>query len=217
MKKILITILSLLVVGSSAMAQNYEKAREERKQFFVFGPKAGLSMPYQNIVTNTTNIKSLLGGPNLGVQVGGYLRGSLPIKRTPVVLYLQMDILWGMDFYMGSGQSAFSGVVNVPLMIGGGYKLNKDITLRGAWGPTYTINCVECANTSFKDVNNAYQNEVADLIRRDPWGWNADLGVDYKNWTIDLRYQNQFRSREYNYIADETRFISFGLVLGYRF
>lgn len=61
MKKILITILALLAVASSAVAQNYEKAREERKQYFVFGPKAGLSMPYQNVVTNTTDIKSQIG------------------------------------------------------------------------------------------------------------------------------------------------------------
>lgn len=217
MKKILFTILALLAVAMSASAQNYEKAREERKQYFVFGPKAGISMPYQNIVTNTSDIKALLGAPNLGVQVGGYLRGLLPIKRTPVVLYIQLDALWGMDFYMGAGQSAFSGVVNIPLLIGGGYKLNKSITLRGSWGPSYTINCVEKANTTFKDTNNAYQNEVADLIRRDPWGWTGDIGADIKNWSIDLRYQNQFRSREYNRIADETRFISYGLTVGYRF
>ena len=107
--------------------------------------------------------------------------------------------------------------MNLPLLIGGGYKLNKDITLRGAWGPTYTINCVEKANTNFKGADNGYQSEVADLIRRDPWGWTGDIGADIKNWSIDLRYQNQFRSREYNRIADETRFISYGITVGYRF
>ncbi|MBQ1214674.1 MAG: outer membrane beta-barrel protein [Tidjanibacter sp.] len=217
MKKILITILALLAVASSAVAQNYEKAREERKQYFVFGPKAGLSMPYQNVVTNTTDIKSLLWAPNVGIQLGGYLRGVLPIKRTPVVLYMQLDALWAMDIYAGSGQSAFSGVVNMPLLIGGGYKLSKTITLRGGWGPSYTINCVEKANTNFKGTDNGYQSEVADLIRRDPWGWTGDIGADIKNWSVDLRLQNQFRSREYKRIADETRFISYGITVGYRF
>ena len=83
---------------------------------------------------------------------------------------------------------------------------------------SYTINIYTTANTAFKDADDKYQKEVAEMLNRDPWGWAADLGMDWNSWTIDLRYMNQFRSLEnFVRIADETRFISYGITVGYRF
>ena len=215
-KKIIITLVALLVAATS-FAQSGKSSKEIRQQHFVFGPKAGISMPYQHIVTNTTDLKALLGGPNLGVQLGGFMRGTLPLKKSPFSLHAQLELTWAMDFYFGGGSTASAGCVNIPLTLGGGYKLNDNTTLRLGWGPTYTFNAYTTANTAFKDTDNAYQDEVKGMLNRDPWGWSADLGVDYKMWTIDLRYQNQFRSQEIIRIADEYRFISVGLTVGYKF
>lgn len=213
---VIVVVLSALA-ANTALAQSGRSAKEIRQDNFVFGPKVGVSLPYQNIVTNTTAIQEMLAGANFGYQLGGYIRGILPFKKNKLSLYAQLDATWAMDFYFGGGGNGSAGYFNFPLMIGGGYKLTKDVTLRAAWGPTYTINIYTTANTLFKDVDDRYQNEVAEILRRDPWGWAADLGADWKNWTIDLRYMNQFRSRDYNRIADETRYISWGLTVGYRF
>lgn len=219
MKKFIISIVALLTLVGNVAAQenNYDKAIAERRQYFIFGPKAGICSPYQNAITNTTDIKALLNGVNTGVQMGGFLRGMLPIKRTNIVLYAQLDATYAMDFYYGGGSSAMSGVLNFPIMVGGGYRFSNGIFLRGGWGGTWTANLFSTANTTYKGVDNDYQSEVASMINRDPWGWVADIGVDYKRWTIDLRYMNQFRSRDYTRIVDEVRYISFGLSVGYLF
>lgn len=218
MSKRIFCVVMVALLSTAAFAQSGRSAKEIRQDNFVFGPKVGISMPYQNIVTNTTALSSMLGAANLGYQLGGYMRGILPIKKSKFSLYMQLDATWANDFYFGGGGNASAGCFNFPLMLGGGYKLSKDVTLRAAWGPTYTINIYTTANTAFKDADNKYQKEVAEMLNRDPWGWAADLGMDWKCWTIDLRYMNQFRSLEnFIRIADETRYISIGLTVGYRF
>lgn len=218
MSKRIFCVVMVALLSTAAFAQSGRSAKEIRQDNFIFGPKVGISMPYQNIVTNTSALSSMLGAPNLGYQLGGYMRGILPIKKSMFSLYMQLDATWANDFYFGGGGNASAGCFNFPLMIGGGYKLSKDVTLRAAWGPTYTINIYTTANTAFKDADDKYQKEVAEMLNRDPWGWAADLGMDWKSWTIDLRYMNQFRSLEnFVRIADETRYISVGLTVGYRF
>lgn len=215
MSRRIFCVVMVVLLASASFAQSGRSAKEIRQDNFVFGPKVGISMPYQHIVTNTTALREMVGGANLGVQLGGYMRGILPFKKSKFLLYMQLDATWAMDFYFGGGGNASAGCFNFPLMVGGGYKLSKDITLRAAWGPTYTVNIYNTANPAFKEE--AYRKEVAELLRRDPWGWAADLGTDWKNWTIDLRYMNQFRSLDFIRIADATRYISIGLTVGYRF
>ncbi len=216
MAKRIITTLLALVLATATFAQSGKSAKEIRQQNFIFGPKVGLSMPYQHLVSNTEALHSLLGGPNVGLQLGGYMRGILPLKKG-FSLYGQLDASWDMDFYFGGGQSASAGNFTFPLVIGGGYKLQSGINLRVGVGPTYTVNIYQSANTSFKDTDNAYQNIVADMLSRDPWGWTGVIGADYKNWLLDVRYMNQFRSKDIFRVADEYRYISIGLTLGYRF
>lgn len=216
MAKRIITTLLALVLATATFAQSGKSAKEIRQQNFIFGPKVGLSMPYQHLVSNTEALHSLLGGPNVGLQLGGYMRGILPLKKG-FSLYGQLDASWDMDFYFGGGQSASAGNFTFPLVIGGGYKLHSGINLRVGVGPTYTVNIYQSANTAFKDTNNAYQNIVADMLSRDPWGWTGVIGADYKNWLLDVRYMNQFRSKDIFRVADEYRYISIGLTLGYRF
>lgn len=217
MTKKIFCALIVVLLSTAAFGQSGKSAKEIRQQNFIFGPKAGLSVPYQNIVSNTTAICDMLQGPNLGVQLGGYMRGIIPLKKSKVMLYAQLEALWDMDFYFGGGGNASAGYFNIPLMVGGGYKLSNDLTLRAAFGPTYTINIYSTANPAFKGEDDKYADDIAELISRDPWGWAADLGVDWKNWTVDLRYINQFKSHFYTRLADETRYISWGLVVGYRF
>ena len=218
-KRILCVVMAvaLSIVSTSAFAQSGRSAKEIRQDNFVYGPKVGISSPYQNIISNTTALNDMLGGMNFGYQVGGYMRGIIPFKKIHLSLYAQVEALWAMDFYFGEGGTASAGYFNFPLMIGAGYKLGKDITLRAAWGPTYTVNIYTSANTVFKDTDNAYQTEVAEMLNRDPWGWAADLGVDWKTWTVALRYINQFESHDVAHIVDETRYISWGITVGYRF
>lgn len=218
MKKIIISALFVLTALFSAEAQSGKSSKEIRQQYFVCGPRVGLSSPTQHAQTNTTNLDAMLNGLNAGVQLGGYLRGMLPIKKTGVVLYAQLDAVWAMDWYIGKGDNnALAGCFNFPLIIGGGYKFSNGLFLRGGWGPTWTGNIFATANTSFKDTDNAYQNAVADMLDRDPWGHCSEIGVDWKEWTIDLRYHNQFRSIDYTRLADDVRFISWGIAVGYRF
>ena len=206
-KRILCVVMAvaLSLVATSAFAQSGRSAKEIRQDNFVYGPKVGISSPYQNIISNTTALNDMLGGMNFGYQLGGYMRGIIPFKKIPLSVYAQLEAAWAMDFYFGKGGTASAGCFNFPLMVGAGYKLGKDITLRGAWGPTYTVNIY------------TYQNEVAEMLNRDPWGWAADLGVDWKTWTVALRYMNQFQSHDVAHIVDETRYISWGLTVGYRF
>jgi hypothetical protein len=216
-KKIVLTLLAALLAMGTISAQSGKSAKEVRQQNFVFGPRVGLSTPYQNVVTNTTALSDMIGGANLGVQLGGYIRGMLPLKKSKFLLYGQLDASWAMDFYFGGGGNASAGYFNFPVVLGGGYWLRSDLMLRAGWGPNYSINVYSCANTLFGKSDKGYQTEVGSMLERDPWGWVAEVGADYKNWTLDLRYVNQFRSREYPHIADETRYISWGLTLGYRF
>ena len=145
-KKIAIALLATLLAVGSLSAQSGKSAKEIRQQNFIFGPKVGLSSPYQNVVTNTEALSQMLGGPNLGVQLGGYLRGMLPFKKIPVVLYAQLDGYWAMDFYFGGGGNASAGCFNFPLIVGGGYKFPNGLYLRGGWGPTWTGNIFTTAN-----------------------------------------------------------------------
>jgi len=215
MKRTIITWFTVLVASLSLQAQQ-NSADQERKQYFVFGPKIGLSVPNQNAVTNTVAMDNLLNGFNTGIQVGGYMRGMIPIRNI-VVLYAQLDALYATDLYWGKGDRASSGCFNFPLTIGAGYKFKNGILLRGGGGPTYTINMYQTANTAYKGTSNSYQKKVAYLLRRDPWGFAIDLGADYKNWAIDLRFMNQFRSLPVARIADEKRYVSWGVTLGYKF
>lgn len=222
MKKVIIGILTALVTIGSAVAQenNYDKAIAERRQHFIYGPKVGLCSPYQNAITNNKDLKALLNGINSGLQLGGYMRGMLPIKHTPVVLYAQLDATFAMDLYFGGGSTALAGALNFPILIGGGYKLPNGMLLRGAWGPTYTVNLFSTANTAYKDTNNnnAFQSNVATAIERDPWGWAADIGVDWGRWSVEVRYMNQFRNKEeFPRLLDQNRYISWGLTVGYIF
>lgn len=216
MTKKIVTLLVAIALSGSLMAQSGKSAKEIRQQNFIFGPKVGLSMPYQNIVTNTVALRQMLYGPNVGVQLGGYMRGIIPLKNSKFSLYGQLDATWAMDFYIGGGGNASAGCFNFPVTLGVGYRLGDNLNLRAAWGPTYTINIYTTANPGY-NKDEAYNEAVAGMLNRDPWGWVADLGVDWKDWTIDLRYMNQFRSLDYTRIADETRFISVGLTVGYRF
>lgn len=215
-KKIIITLLAAMMATAS-FAQSGKSAKEVRKENFVYGPKVGLSMPYQHIVTNTADLNSLLGGPNLGVQLGGYIRGIAPFGKSKFSFYGQLEATWAMDFYFGGGGNAQAGCFNFPLLVGGGYTLNNDLTFRVGLGPTYTVNMYNLANPAFKDVDGAYADKVAEMTERNPWGWTVDLGADYKDWTVALRYMNQFASKDIFRIADEYRFISVGLTIGYRF
>ena len=122
MKKIIISALFILTALFSAEAQSGKSAKEIRQQYFVCGPRVGLSSPTQHAQTNTTNLDAMLNGLNAGVQLGGYLRGMLPIKKTGVVLYAQLDAVWAMDWYIGkNSNNALAGCFNFPLIIGGGY------------------------------------------------------------------------------------------------
>ena len=215
MKKIIISALFVLAAIFSAEAQSGKSAKEIRQQYFVCGPRVGLSSPTQHAQTNTTTIDNMLNGVNLGVQMGGYLRGMLPIKKTGVVLYAQLDAVWAMDWYASKNANALAGCFNLPLIIGGGYKFDNGLYLRGGWGPTWTANIFEGADLNTTDTD--YEKDVAELLKRDPWGHAAEIGLDWKNWTLDLRYHNQFRSLDYTRIADDVRFISWGLAVGYRF
>lgn len=217
MKKILISALFVLAALCSANAQSGKSAKEIRQQYFIFGPRIGLSSPSQNALTNTTALDQMLNGVNAGVQLGGYLRGMLPIKKTGVVLYAQLDAVWAMDWYIGKGNHALAGCFHLPLIVGGGYKFSNGLFLRGGWGPTWTGNVFESANLAFKDTDNVYQTDVANMLPRDPWGHTAEIGVDWKDWTFDVRYINQFRSHDYTRLADGVRYISWGLTVGYRF
>lgn len=216
MKKIFIALLAV-VLSTAAFGQSGKSAKEVRQQNFIFGPKVGLSMPYQHLVSNTEALHSLLGGPNVGLQLGGYMRGIIPFKKSKFSLYGQLEASWDMDFYFGAGQSASAGYFSFPLLVGAGYKLQDNLNLRLGAGPTYTANVYQVANTTFKGEENDYQTAVAGMLSRDPWGWTAAVGVDYKNWTADVRYINQYRSLDVTRIADEYRYISWGLTVGYRF
>lgn len=215
-KKIFSTLL-VLILATAAFGQSGKSAKEIRQQNFVYGPKVGLTSPYQYIVSNTTAITDMLRGANLGIQMGGYMRGIIPLKKTKFSLHAQLDAMWVMDFYFGGGGNASTGCFNFPLTIGAGYKVSDNLTLRISGGASYSINLYSTANTAFKGEDDKYQTEVAEMIKRDPWGWVVDLGADWKNWTFDVRYMNQFKSHKYTRIADEIRYTSLGLVVGYRF
>ena len=68
MKKLIVTLVALLVATTALVAQSGKSAKEVRQQHFIYGPTIGLSLPYQHSVTNTTDLKSLLGGPNMGIS-----------------------------------------------------------------------------------------------------------------------------------------------------
>lgn len=217
MKRIIISALFILSALVAANAQSGKSAKEIRQQYFVFGPRVGLSAPTLHASTNTVELDKMYNGMNVGLQLGGYMRGMLPIKKSNVVLYAQLDAVWAMDYYIGGKSNALAGCFNIPLIVGGGYKFSNGIFLRGGWGPTWTGNIFGVADTAFKDENNAYQSAVADTLNRDPWGHSAEVGIDWQDWTIDLRYMNQFRSHDYTRLADNMRYISWGLTVGYRF
>ncbi len=205
------------MLSIAAYGQSGKSAKEVRQQNFVFGPKVSLYSPMQNAVSNTTAITSMINGLNPGLQLGGYMRGILPFKKSPILLYTEFELGWAMDFYVGGGGSASAGCVTAPLTIGGGYRLNPHTTLRIGGGASYNIDVYSTANTVFKGENDKYENDVADLIVREPWGWLVNVGVDWKYWTIDLRYRNQFKSKNVARLVDDARFSSIGLSVGYRF
>lgn len=217
MTKKIFCALMVVILSTAAFAQSGKSAKEVRQQNFIFGPKVGLASPYQNIVSNTEALNQMLGFPNLGVQLGSYMRGMIPFKKSKLMLYGQLEASWAMDFYLGKGNHASAGCFNFPLMAGAGYRVSDNLTLRMGGGATYTINIYTSANLAFKDVDNKYQTEVAEMLNRNHWGWVVDMGADWKDWTFDVRYMNQFKSEHYTRIADEIRYISIGLTVGYRF
>ena len=72
-KRILCVVMAvaLSIVSTSAFAQSGRSAKEIRQDNFVYGPKVGISSPYQNIISNTTALNDMLGGMNFGYQLGG--------------------------------------------------------------------------------------------------------------------------------------------------
>lgn len=49
MKKIIAILVALISTTTIMVAQSGKSSKEIRQQYFVFGPTAGLSMPYQQI------------------------------------------------------------------------------------------------------------------------------------------------------------------------
>lgn len=215
-KKIFCAIMAVML-STIAFGQSGKSAKEVRQQNFVFGPKVSLYSPMQNAVSNTTAITDMINGLNPGIQMGGYMRGIIPFKKSKFLLYAQLEAAWAMDFYVGGGGNASEGVVYIPLTLGCGYKLTSDITLRIDGGAGYNINCYNTANPSFKGENDKYAKDLAELIVREPWGWLVNVGADWKDWVFDIRYQNQFKSKSTTRMADEARFSSIGIVVGYKF
>ena len=207
----------VVVLSTAAFGQSGKSAKEVRQQNFIFGPKVSLYSPMQNAVSNTTAITDMINGLNPGLQLGGYMRGILPFKKSNFMLYTELELNWAMDFYVGGGGNASVGCVYLPLTIGGGYKLNPTTTIRISGGASYNINCYNYANPAFKGEDDTYASDLADMITREPWGWLANIGVDWKDWIIDIRYQNQFKPKKATRIADDARFSSIGIVVGYRF
>lgn len=207
----------VVVLSTAAFGQSGKSAKEIRQQHFVYGPKASLYSPMQNAVSNTVAITDMINGLNPGVQVGGFMRGMLPLKKSKWMLYAQLEAAWAMDFYVGGGGVATEGCVYIPLTIGCGYKLTPEITLRLDGGVGYNINTYSTANLAFKGEDDKYESDVADLILREPWGWLVNIGADWKMWTLDVRYQNQFAPKSVTRLVDDARFSSLGIVVGYKF
>lgn len=212
-RRLFISIIALLIASAALDAQT-TNSKSTRRKYFEFGPKIGLSAPTLNMVTNTTELKDLFNGLNTGFQVGGFARGMLPVWRG-ITLYMQTDALFALDLYYGEqGARASSTSFNFPIQLGGGYRFKNGTFVRGGWGVVFCVNVSQNAKTVYE----GYIPALERMLRRDTVGHVADLGIDFKNLSVDLRYMNQFRSiDDWPRVADESRYISWGLTVGYRF
>lgn len=224
MKKLTITILLLLSAASAAMAQSVVtrgyKGDVVRKADYMpavqYGPRIGLNINTQLAATNTESLQNILNGAvtNPGIELGGFARFNLLRKK--LVIYLQPEAMFTLDSYFGKGsESAMVTGFDFMTRLGLGYRLTNDFMVRSDFTPVFGVNTGGYVDTTYD--GEGYRAAVKSLMRKEECGWRVNLGADYKKWTMDLHYNNQFKSKRKTLIVEEMRHTQWGFTVGYLF
>lgn len=180
MKKLFLLFAGLLL-ALSVQAQGIE-----------FGPKAGLSMNFNNFKDQIKNDNfSLKDEKNrLGYQVGAWARVGL------LGLYIQPEVLFSRsssEVTLADPQAALETVIktkynrlDIPVLVG--MRFLKLVRINA--GPLFTTQLSN--DVKFTDPKGTFADIKADVKKDLTVGLQAGAGLDISRLSLDVRYQTYF-------------------------
>lgn len=171
MKKLLITLIALFICGASYA------------QFFMLGPRVGLSSSKTNINETIDGIRYNTGEATVGFHAGLFSRITIGS------VYLQPELL----FTSSGGEIELNGntgrqirkyeynKLDVPVMLG--YKLSKVFRIQA--GPVASLllqaDAKDGLGDAYRDVKDNYEDSTI--------GYQVGVGLDIWRILLDLKYE----------------------------
>lgn len=174
--KSLMTVFLLTGIFSVATAQKHAPA-----DYFRIGIKGGVNLSAVKVASLSTNLEN-----KTGYQVGAFARIGRTIFFQPEVLFsakeANIDVLNSLTTNLpvvGFSQKS----LDVPLLLG--VKLGP---LRVLAGPvaTYAISASTNPDAALKSY---FSGTSQDIVNRSSFGYQAGIGFDILNLSLDLRYE----------------------------
>lgn len=182
MKKIFATLIIL------AAASVWSAQADNNLPFINFGVKAGIVSDQTKVDGGT--LGTLFEDANTGYQFGGVVRVSVPL----LPIYVQPEILYTTTKFGKESTTASVSHIDVPVLVGAGIGIGTTAKVRVNAGPVFNVNSsskLEIGGASIED------SSVFDKSM----GWTAGAGIDLFGFTIDFRYNGQFKDSEGEFVG----------------
>ena len=178
MKAIKLALMLALVMGIFSVANAQKHAPAD---YFRIGIKGGVNLSSVKVASLSTNLEN-----KTGYQVGAYARIGRMVYFQPEVLFsakeVNVDVLNSLT--TTQGVVGFSQkTLDIPMLLG--VKLGP---LRVMAGPvaSYAISAETSPDLA---IQYYFRGTSQDIINRSSFSYQAGVGVDILNLSLDLRYE----------------------------
>lgn len=200
MKKVIVTLVMLAVASVwSAQAGN-------NLPFIKFGVKAGIISDQTKV--DGGSLGTLFENSNTGYQFGAVVRVSVPL----LPIYIQPEVLYTTTKFGEDNLTASVSHIDVPVLLGAGIGIGTTAKVRVNAGPVFNVN-------SNSKVTLAGVSVESDELFKKSVGWTAGAGIDLFGFTLDFRYNGQFKDSEGEFVGATSAVKSqnWSFTLGYLF
>lgn len=200
MKKVLVTLVML------AAASVWSAQADNNIPFIKFGVKAGISSDQTKV--DGGSLGTLFENSNTGYHIGAVVRVNVPLMP----IYIQPEILYTSNKWGEDNLTATINHIDIPVLVGAGIGVGTTAKVRVNAGPVFN------AGSNSKVTLAGISVESDDLFDKSV-GWTAGAGVDFLGFTLDFRYNGQFKSNEGEVAGIESivKSQSWTISLGYLF
>lgn len=199
MKKLIATLIIL------ATATVWSAQADNRIPFISFGVKAGITSDQTKV--DGGSLGTLFENAKTGYQIGAVLRVDVPL----LPIYVQPELLYSTSKFGEDSMTASVNHIDVPVLLGFGVGIGTTAKVRINAGPVFNVNSSSKIKMGDTDLS-------SDLFDKEV-GWTAGAGVDLLGFTVDFRYNGQFKDSEGEFVGATSAIKSqnWSLSVGYLF